>query len=217
METFAYIAAGCILAYLFGSLPSAVWVGQAFFGIDVRDYGSGNAGATNTFRVLGKKWGVLVMIMDLAKGYTAATLPWVLVAIDIIPYDDVILFQLLFGLFSVIGHVFPVFSQFKGGKGIATLFGMVLAMHPVVALICLLVFVAVLLTSRFVSLGSMIGTLSFPILLLLPKFNPEEPALIVFGFLMFGVVVFTHQKNIKRLIKGEESKANIRLRKRPAG
>ncbi len=217
METFAYIAAGCILAYLFGSLPSAVWVGQAFFGIDVRDYGSGNAGATNTFRVLGKKWGVLVMIMDLAKGYTAATLPWVLVAIDIIPYDDVILFQLLFGLFSVIGHVFPVFSQFKGGKGIATLFGMVLAIHPVVALICLMVFVAVLLTSRFVSLGSMIGTLSFPILLLLPKFNPEEPALIVFGFLMFGVVVFTHQKNIKRLIKGEESKANIRLRKRPAG
>ena len=158
METFAYIAAGCILAYLFGSLPSAVWVGQAFFGIDVRDYGSGNAGATNTFRVLGKKWGVLVMIMDLAKGYTAATLPWVLVAIDIIPYDDVILFQLLFGLFSVIGHVFPVFSQFKGGKGIATLFGMVLAIHPVVALICLMVFVAVLLTSRFVSLGSMIGT-----------------------------------------------------------
>ncbi len=214
METLAFIILGCLLAYLFGSIPSAVWVGQAFFGIDIRDYGSGNAGATNTFRVLGKKWGVLVMLMDLVKGYTAATLPWIMVSMNVIPYDDVILYQLLCGMFSVVGHVFPVFSQFRGGKGIATLFGMVLAIHPIVALLCLLIFLVVLLTSRFVSLGSMIGTLCFPILLLLPRFNPEEPALIVFGFLMFGVVIFTHQKNIRRLLKGQESKANIRIRRR---
>jgi len=213
METLALIAVGCMVAYILGSIPSAVWVGQAFFGIDIREYGSGNAGATNSFRVLGKKWGVLVMLMDLVKGYTAATLPWILVSLNAIPYDDVILFQLLYGMFSVIGHVFPVFSQFRGGKGIATIFGMVLAIHPIVALICLLVFLLVLFTSKFVSLGSMIGTLSFPILLLLPRFNPEEPALIIFGFLMFGIVVFTHQKNIRRLLKGQESKANIRIRR----
>jgi glycerol-3-phosphate acyltransferase PlsY len=200
-------------AYLLGSIPSAVWYGQAFFGIDIRDYGSGNAGASNTFRVLGKKAGSVVMAIDILKGWTATSLPFFLVFWNSIPADDLILYQLLHGVASVLGHVFPIYVGFKGGKGVATLFGMVLAIQLDVALLCVAIFILVVLLSKYISLGSMIGTLAFPILLMLPKYNPEEPALIIFGFAMFAIVLLTHQKNIRRMIKGEESKANIKIRK----
>lgn len=201
-------------AYLLGSIPSAVWYGQAFFGIDVRDYGSGNAGATNTFRVLGKKAGSIVMALDILKGWTATSLAWFLIFWNTIPADDLILYQLLHGVAAILGHVFPVYARFKGGKGVATLFGMVLAIHLNVALLCVGIFVLVVLLSKYVSLGSMIGTLAFPVLLLFPRFNPEEPALVIFGFAMFAIVMLTHQKNIRRMLKGEESKARIKLRKK---
>lgn len=197
-----------------GSIPSAVWYGQAFFGIDVRDYGSGNAGATNTFRVLGKKAGSIVMALDILKGWTATSLAWFLIFWNTIPADDLILYQLLHGVAAILGHVFPVYARFKGGKGVATLFGMVLAIHLNVALLCVGIFVLVVLLSKYVSLGSMIGTLAFPVLLLFPRFNPEEPALVIFGFAMFAIVMLTHQKNIRRMLKGEESKARIKLRKK---
>src|ERR1035437_6996229 len=118
-----------IVAYLFGSIPTAVWIGQAFYGIDVREYGSGNAGATNTFRVLGKKAGIMVMLIDIVKGWTATNLA-ALIGLSVTgPHTSIIFvnYQLALGIAAVAGHLFPVFAGFRGGKGIATLFGMVLA------------------------------------------------------------------------------------------
>ena len=208
------IIAGFVMAYLLGSLPTSVWLGQAYFGVDVRDFGSGNAGATNTFRVLGRKAGIIVMLVDILKGWTATSLALLLYLMNVIPFDDLLMYKLLFGILSVVGHIFPVYVGFKGGKGVATLLGMVLAIHTEAALLCMVIFFVVLLTSKYVSLGSMIAALAFPILLLLPRFSPDDPMMIVFGFVMFAIVVITHQKNIVRLINGEESRTNIRLRKK---
>lgn len=201
-----------LAAYLIGSMPTAVWLGEAYFGIDVRNYGSGNAGATNTFRVLGKRAGLIVMIIDLLKGWVATSLAVVMVVFDIIPYDQIILYKLLLGITAIVGHIFPVFAQFRGGKGVATLLGMILSIHIEAALICMAIFLLVFLTSRYVSLGSMIAALAFPVLLLLPKFNPHEPVVVIFAFALFAIVVLTHQKNIRRLIKGEESKLYLKKR-----
>lgn len=201
-----------ILAYLLGSIPSSVWVGRAMYNKDVREHGSGNAGATNTFRVLGKKAGSLVLVMDIAKGLLAASLVWLLpkgwVLTDSVQFVNL---QLLFGLLSVVGHIFPVFSGFKGGKGIATLLGMVLAIHLVPALVCLALFVALLLLTKYVSLSSIIATVSFPLLLIF-IFKADEPLFLAFGVSAAIMVVLTHQKNIKRLVEGNENKANIKIR-----
>lgn len=209
---FLLIAVLAVVAYLIGSVCTAVWLGKAYYGIDIRKHGSGNSGATNTFRVLGKKPGTIVMLIDIFKGWAATSLAGLLVIFNAIPVESLILFQLLFGALAVVGHIFPVYERFKGGKGVATLLGMMLAIQPEVALVCMVIFVIVLFTSRYVSLGSMIAALAFPMLLLLhPRFHPENPILIVFGFILFAVVVLTHRKNINRLIAGEESKANIGL------
>jgi glycerol-3-phosphate acyltransferase PlsY len=200
-------------AYLTGAIPSAVWLGKSFFGIDVREHGSGNAGATNTFRVLGKKAGIIVMAADILKGAVATSYANLLINWSVVDQDDIVFYKLMFGVIAVIGHIFPVYVNFKGGKGVATLLGMVLAIHAEAALICIAVFLVVFLISKYVSLGSMIAALAFPILLLLPRFSPDEPVLTVFGFVIFVLVVLTHQKNIKRLINGEESKMVIRLRR----
>ncbi len=208
---------GTLMAYVLGSIPTAVWVGKAHFGLDIRDYGSGNAGATNTFRVLGKKAGVFVMAIDILKGFAATSLATMLIAEFEIPVsaNQLVYLQILFGALSVVGHIFPLFASFKGGKGVATLLGMVLAINTVAATGCIAVFLLVFLTSKYVSLGSMLAALAFPILLLLPLFNKHEPnpVMIGFGFVIFSLVVITHQKNIKRLLKGEENRANIKLRK----
>ncbi len=205
------IAVLAIAAYLIGSICSAVWIGKAYYGVDVRQHGSGNSGATNTFRVLGKKPGAVVMLLDIFKGWTATSLAGFLVIFNAIEAEQLIIFQLIFGAFGVLGHIFPVYERFKGGKGVATLLGMMLAIEPLVALLCIAIFVVVLFTSKYVSLGSIIAALAFPLLLLLPRFHPENPILIIFGFLLFAVVVLTHRKNINRLLTGEESKANITL------
>ena len=201
-------------AYLIGAIPTAVWVGKAYYGIDVREHGSGNAGATNTFRVLGKKPGSFVMFIDILKGWTATSLASFLVALEVISPEKLILFKIILGVLAVVGHIFPVYVGFKGGKGVATLMGMVLAIHLEAALICLGIFIVVLLISKYVSLGSMIAAISFPLLLLLPRFHPDEPLLIIFGFVLSLMVVLTHKKNINRLLQGQESKANINLLKR---
>ena len=130
-----------ILAYLIGSIPTAVWVSRRFFGIDIRDYGSGNAGATNTFRVLGSKWGTIVMVVDMVKGIIATSL-YILLP-HYISNDHELArtnFMIGLGLASVIGHIFPIWAGFKGGKGVATLFGMAIAIQPAVALSCVCVF-----------------------------------------------------------------------------
>jgi acyl phosphate:glycerol-3-phosphate acyltransferase len=205
------IAALFLVAYLIGSISTAVWIGKAYYGIDIRQHGSGNSGATNTFRVLGKKPGTIVMLIDIFKGWVATSLAALLVIFNAVPAEDLIIYQLIMGALAVVGHIFPVYERFKGGKGVATLLGMMLAIHLEVALMCMVIFVIVLFTSRYVSLGSMIAALAFPILLLLPRFHPDNPILIIFGFVVFAVVVLTHRKNINRLLHGEESKANIKL------
>lgn len=216
MSSEFYIVLAAIMAYLIGSFPTAVWYGKAYFGIDVREHGSGNSGATNTFRVLGKQAGIIVMAVDVLKGWTATHGANLLVHADLIYPEDLVLFKLIFGIAAVAGHIFPIYVGFKGGKGIATLLGMVLSVHTQAALLCLLVFLVVLLFSKYVSLGSMISALVFPILLLSPRFRPDEHGLVVvlFGFIIFFMVVITHQKNIIRLLNGEENKAKLRLRKK---
>lgn len=208
------IISGLIVAYLLGSIPSAVWYGKVFFGVDVREYGSGNAGATNTLRVLGKKAGVVVMIVDVLKGFLGTSSARILVELNAISSDKLELWMLLFGFSTALGHIFPAYARFKGGKGVATLLGMVLGINLTIALICIGVFFIVLVVSRYVSLGSMLAALAFPIALMLPRFNPDEPLIIVFAFALSAIVVLTHQKNIKRLLNGEENKARLRVLKR---
>lgn len=205
-----------IVAYLLGSIPTAVWYGQGFFGIDIRQHGSGNAGATNTFRVLGKRAGTIVMLVDVLKGYTAAIMANLLWYLDVITQTEIMTFEIVFGLVAVIGHLYPIFADFKGGKGVASLLGMVLAIHPEMALLCIGIFLLVVIASQYVSLGSILAALAFPILLLLQVFGQKEsPLLIVFGFVVFLMVVFTHQKNIGRLMRGQENRTIlIRLRKK---
>ncbi|WP_421828489.1 glycerol-3-phosphate 1-O-acyltransferase PlsY [Larkinella sp.] len=210
------IVATTLFAYLLGSIPTAVWYGEGFFGLDIRKYGSGNAGATNTFRVLGKRAGTVVMLIDVLKGYTATILSSLLWYFDVIGTHEILTFKLVFGLVAVIGHVFPIWADFKGGKGVASLLGMVLAIHPEVAAVCIGIFLVVVIASQYVSLGSMMAALAFPVLLLLRAFGQKEhPLLIVFGVVVFLFVVLTHQKNITRLLNGEESRTRlIKFRKK---
>ncbi len=198
---------GLIFAYLIGSIPSAVWIGRFFYKIDVREYGSGNAGATNTFRVLGKRAGIIVMLIDILKGFVATNLAFVM---GNLPLDAVqtVNFQLSLGIAAVLGHIFPIYAGFRGGKGIATLLGMVLALLPQAALICFGIFAVTLLITRYVSLSSMIASIAFPLLTFFAYKN-TEPSLKVFGIAIALLVITTHQKNIERLLKGEEHKARL--------
>ena len=209
-----YSISALILAYLYGSIPTAVWIGQAFYGIDVREYGSGNAGATNTFRVLGKKAGIAVMVLDILKGYTATNLAYLIGLSVTGPQDSVqfVNYQLALGVTAVMGHLFPIFAGFRGGKGIATLFGMILAVHTGAALICVLTFVVVLLISKYVSLSSILSGFSFPLSVIF-LFQSPIRSVVLYGMCICVLILVTHQKNIERLLKGKESKANLFKRK----
>lgn len=211
--TFFFIGCAVLLAYLLGSIPTAVLYGRRVHEIDIRQYGSGNAGATNTFRVLGKRAGTIVLMIDILKGALAASLAHLLFRLGAIPADRLIEFQLLLGIVAILGHVFPVFTRFKGGKGVATLLGMMLAIHPVVALLCVVIFLIILIVTKYVSLGSLLATLSFPVLLLLRPFRTGEPLLVAFGFVMFTLLAITHQKNIRRLLNGNENRTYLFVRK----
>lgn len=194
-------------AYFIGSIPTAVWISRFFFGIDIREYGSGNAGATNTFRVLGKQWGSVVMVADVLKGVLAVKLYFLL------PYYihnefEQTNFQIGLGLAAVLGHIFPIWADFRGGKGVATLFGMVLGIQPVVALCCIGVFMLVLYLTRYVSLSSILASVAFPVFVL-AIFNAEEHLYRIFAVAVALMVILTHQKNIGRLLRGSESKVPI--------
>ena len=196
-----------LLAYLIGSMPTSVWVSRYFFNIDIREYGSGNAGATNTFRILGKKWGTFVMVSDMLKGLIAVKLVWLL------PYyfDHEIpryTLQIALGLAAVAGHIYPVWADFRGGKGVATLFGLVLGISPWSALCCSGVFLLVLYLTRFVSLSSILASAAFPVFILV-IFNVDNQAYRIFAVGVALLVILTHQKNIGRLLKGNESKVPI--------
>lgn len=199
-----YIGLLFITAYLLGSIPTAVWLGKAVYGIDVREHGSGNAGATNTFRVLGKKAAIPVMLIDIAKAYLACSLIRLLPGA--VPNSSSFLYlQIGLGIVAVVGHIYPVFAGFRGGKGIASLFGMILAIHTPTALICLLIFVLILLTTHYVSLGSMLAALAYPFLVFF-IFTRVNSSLVFFGILVCFLVFYTHRKNITRLLAGTESK-----------
>ena len=196
-----------IIAYVIGSIPSSIWIGKSYFGKDVRDFGSGNAGATNTFRVLGKRAGIIVLLLDILKGVTAASLILYMPSVSQ-ETDQYVNLQLLFGILAVLGHIFPVFENFNGGKGIATLFGMLIGIHYILAVACVALFIIVLLLTRYVSLSSILATISFPIFTIY-IFNRDEPLFIAFGIAAALMVVITHKKNIVRLLNGEETKANL--------
>ncbi|MEP7165766.1 MAG: glycerol-3-phosphate 1-O-acyltransferase PlsY [Ferruginibacter sp.] len=196
-----------IIAYLLGSIPTALIVSKKYFGIDIRDYGSGNMGATNTFRVLGSRYGTLVMVFDILKGMAAVSL------YNFLPHYlhnelDRTNFMIGLGLAAVLGHIFPVFANFKGGKGVATLFGMILAVQPVVAISCVGVFLLVLYLTRYVSLSSILGALMLPISVLW-IWNEHEIMYRIFALLVAFMVIITHQKNIGRILRGVESRIPI--------
>ena len=196
-----------VLAYLIGSIPTALIVSKKFFGIDIRDYGSGNMGATNTFRVLGSKYGTLVMVIDILKGLVAASL------YGFIPFYlhnelERTNFMIGLGLAAMLGHIFPLFAGFKGGKGVATLFGMILAVQPVIAVSCTGVFLLVLYLTRYVSLSSILAAVALPICVLW-IWNEHEILYRAFALVVAGMVVFTHQKNIGRILRGVESRIPI--------
>jgi glycerol-3-phosphate acyltransferase PlsY len=196
------------IAYCIGSIPTAVWVSKYLFGIDIRDYGSGNAGATNTFRVLGSKWGTFVMIADILKGVLATSLYIFLGSYYVTSELHRTNLMIGLGLAAVVGHIFPIWAGFKGGKGVATLLGMAVAIQPIVAVCCIGVFLLVLYLTRFVSLSSILAGVSFMIFILF-IFNEKETLYRIFAVMVALMVVLTHQKNIGRILKGTESKVPI--------
>ncbi|MBS1637243.1 MAG: glycerol-3-phosphate 1-O-acyltransferase PlsY [Bacteroidetes bacterium] len=198
------------IAYLLGSIPTAVWWGKGFYGIDVREFGSGNAGATNTFRVLGRRAGIPVLIIDILKGIAAVSLA---LFSDFVPHtSQFINLQLALGVAALVGHIFPVFAGFRGGKGVATLLGVVICLHPLACACSLGVFLAVLMLSRYVSLSSMMAGATFPIFLNI-VFKNQNPTLTVFSCIVALLLIITHKKNITRLLKRQESKVNLFAKK----
>jgi len=196
-----------LMAYAIGSIPTALWISKAFFGIDIRDYGSGNAGATNTFRTIGSRWGTVVMVVDVLKGVLATSL-YILLPYYLTSEWDRTNFMVGLGLAAVLGHIFPIWAEFRGGKGVATLFGMIIAIQPLVAVCCVAVFLLVLYMTRFVSLSSILASIAFAIFILF-IFNEKEPLYRAFAITVAMMVILTHQKNITRLLRGNESKVPI--------
>ena len=201
-----------IVAYLLGSIPTSIWISRAFFDIDIREHGSGNAGATNTFRVLGVKAGLVVFAVDILKGFAAVNL--IHFTNYYIPHSgDYINIQLLLGIAAMLGHIFPVYVGFKGGKGVATLFGVICAISLYPTLIMAGIFFTTLIITRYVSVSSMVSGLSFPVLIII-VFKETTPSLVIFSLIMAILMLFTHQKNIERLLKKEEKKANLKIKKK---
>lgn len=195
-----------VVAYLLGSIPSAVWIGKKFYGVDVREHGSRNAGATNTLRVLGKRAAIPVFVIDVAKGFAAVMLSLLMG----FPGGSPELYNVKFVLVAaaVLGHIFPIFAGFRGGKGVATLAGAVMAVYPPAVLLCLATFVVVLLISHYVSLSSMAAGIMLPVYTVF-VFKQTYVPLIIFCCAVAVLLIFTHRKNIKRLFGGTENKLYI--------
>jgi glycerol-3-phosphate acyltransferase PlsY len=193
-----------VLAYLLGSIPSAVWIGKRFHNIDVREHGSGNAGTTNTIRVLGWVTGIPVLLIDIAKGWLAAMLP---VFFHLALPSSALLtdLQLIAGIIAIIGHIFPVFAGFRGGKGVATVFGVFLALQPLLTLCVIAVFLTVFFITGIVSVSSMSAGVSFPVLLFL-FFHTPSLLFKIFAIIVGVSLVVTHRENIRRIWRGEEKK-----------
>ena len=193
-----------ILAYILGSIPTAVWVGKKFYNKDIREFGSGNAGATNTFRVLGKKAGIPVLIFDVLKGWFSVYVLSHSLGIDTMT-NSFMNIQIALGIAAVVGHIYPIFANFSGGKGVATTLGVVIALDPISAFSCMGIFVVVLLISRIVSISSMLAAISFPIFVIF-VYKSSYFSLVVFSIVMSLLIIVTHRKNIIRLLNKEEPK-----------
>lgn len=186
----------CLIAYILGSIPSGLWIGKIFYKKDIRDFGSGNLGATNSFRVLGVKPGIVVTLMDILKGTAATLLPFFF-QLDVNHH-----FWLLTGIFAIIGHSFPAFAKFKGGKAVATSAGVILAYAPWLFLAALIIFALSLKISKYVSLSSMIAAASALVISLF--FQDWILVGIIAAIAVF--IIYRHIPNIKRIKKGEEPK-----------
>lgn len=197
-------ALSVVLAYLLGSIPSAVWIGKRFHNIDVREHGSGNAGTTNTIRVLGWATGIPVLLIDIAKGWLAAMMP---VFFHLADSGTALMtnLQMMTGIIAILGHIFPVFAGFRGGKGVATVFGVFLALQTLLTLCCMGVFLTILLITGIVSVSSMSAGISFPVLLFL-FFDTPSILFKIFAILVGIALLVTHRTNIGRIWRGEETK-----------
>lgn len=193
-----------LLAYLLGSIPSAVWIGKRFHNIDVREHGSGNAGTTNTIRVLGWTTGIPVLLIDIAKGWLASMLP---VFFHLAASGSALMtnLQLFAGIIAIIGHIFPVFAGFRGGKGVATVFGVFLALQPLLTVCVMGVFLVVLFSTGIVSVSSMSAGVSFPVLLFV-FFDTPSLLFKIFAIIVGAALLVTHRENIRRIWRGEEKK-----------
>jgi len=211
--TYYTIATMIVIAYLLGSIPSAVWIGKKYYGVDIREKGSKNAGTTNMLRVLGARAAIPVFALDVLKGFVAVTI------VDLIKYDSlfadganenwfyILRFAAVFA--AVLGHIFPIFAGFRGGKGVATLVGAVMGVNAPLVLLCFGIWFLVLMFTHYVSLASMTAGCCFPILTLIsPKVNYLWP-FVVFSFVIAILLLYTHRKNIERLRAGTESKIYI--------
>ncbi|MDD5507937.1 MAG: glycerol-3-phosphate 1-O-acyltransferase PlsY [Bacteroidales bacterium] len=194
-----------ILAYLLGSIPTSVWVGKTFFGIDIRTQGSGNAGATNVIRVLGLKAGIPVLLFDISKGWAAIQLMHIF-HVPLEAADQIALLKIGLGASVVIGHVFPIFAGFKGGKGVATLLGVGIAIFPVATLWTLGIFVIVFFAFRYVSLASISAAIAFPFIHIVLLGHREILPLMILAIAIAIFIPLTHRKNIHRLLRGTESR-----------
>ena len=200
-----------LLAYFIGSIPSAIWVSKWFFGVDVRDYGSNNAGATNTFRVIGRVAGFTVLFFDILKGWVS-----VKILTSLILYEpqssEFINMQLVVGITAVIGHVFPIYEKFQGGKGVATLMGIILAINFSAAIGCVVIFLLIFIFTSYVSLGAIVAAIFFPIItIFIIRF--ESISVIYFSIFISILVILTHKPNIYRLLNKDENKMKIKLKK----
>ena len=191
------IVLGATMAYLLGSIPSGLWIGRKFFQIDIRQHGSGNLGATNSFRILGKKAGTIVLLLDLLKGSISVLL---LKQMDLHGISPLII-----ALFAVIGHTYPLFANFKGGKAVATFAGVILAYQPVLFLIGLGIFILTLAISKMVSFTSML-TISIGVLLSLYF---QDIVLTIIALLADIFIIYRHRTNIQRILNGTEAKVDI--------
>jgi glycerol-3-phosphate acyltransferase PlsY len=204
-----------VLAYLLGSIPSAVWIGKKYYGVDIREHGSKNAGTTNMLRVLGKRAAIPVFVLDFFKGFAAVSL------LSLMRYDPEITSAWLINLkilgefAAVLGHIFPIFADFKGGKGVATLVGAVTGIYPQIILLCFIVWVLVFMISNYVSLASISAGCCFPMFVIIysssewSRYNDVSFTFILFAFFVAGLLLWSHRKNIERLKAGTESKIYI--------
>jgi len=206
-----------VLSYLIGSIPSSVWIGKLTKGVDIRDHGSGNAGATNTFRVLGWKAGSVVALVDLGKGFVAAfyisqlgfalgEMPEVLFGVWEIDASV----RVVAGLSAVLGHMYPLYAGFKGGKGVITAAGMLYGIEPISISLAIIIFLIVLFSSRYVSLPSIVASISYPIFLISLRYafgyTEIDGSLMVISTVIALTIVVKHHGNIKRLIEGNENR-----------